>query len=91
VDADEPLGFLTDGTDSFDFVTAELELGLDQFNFTGLDGTTRTDYWIPNVDEVITVDPSVPVNVAEGVRYELDPWDPDGDDDGRVLHRSHGC
>jgi hypothetical protein len=73
---------LTDGTDSFDFVTAELELGLDQFNFTGLDGTTRTDYWIPNVDEVITVDPSVPVNVAEGGRYELDPWDPDGDDDG---------
>ena len=35
-----------------DFVTVDSESGLEQFNFTALDGTNRTDYWLSNDREV---------------------------------------
>jgi len=74
---------LTDGTDDFDFVT-EQSNGLDRFNFTALDGTIRTDYWLSNKAEVTSYE-SPPRNVGsldDGYNYQLDPWDPDTDDDG---------
>ncbi|WP_049893852.1 hypothetical protein [Salinarchaeum sp. Harcht-Bsk1] len=62
---------LDDGTDDFDFVTAdgyqEREPGFGQFSFTALDGSERADVWLPNEAEL---------------NRGLDMWDPDSDDDG---------
>ncbi|WP_436932712.1 VWA domain-containing protein [Halosimplex halobium] len=74
----------TDATDDFDFVTDESQSGLDRFNFTALDGTERTDYWLPNKVEVTSYEspPRNSVPIDDGYVYQLDPWDPDTDDDG---------
>ena len=61
---------LTDRTDDFDYVLAEdyaqQRVSLHRFTFESLDGLDRTDTWLPNVEE----------------GANLDPWDPDTDDDG---------
>jgi len=73
----------TDATDAFDFVTVESATGLDQFNFTALDGTNRTDYWLRNIDEIrVSGDGESPgYGYRPGRNFELDPWDPDTDDE----------
>lgn len=65
----------TDRTDDFDFVWADNAESADYevdplggFDFRALDGTRRTDTWLSNDYEVSDPD--------------LDPWDPDTDDDG---------
>jgi hypothetical protein len=65
---------LTDRTDDFDFVRPDGgENVVDRLDFTALDGTTRTDTWLSNEEEL---DREV-FNSGE-----LGVWDPDTDDDG---------
>ncbi|WP_154020960.1 dockerin type I domain-containing protein [Haloarcula sp. CBA1127] len=73
----------TDASGSFDFVRVENQNGIEQFEFTALDGTTRSDYWLSNRKEIRTANPDhrqSDVNRAD--RYQTDPWDPDTDNDG---------
>ena len=68
---------LTDATDDFDFVAVD-EPGIDRFTFTGLDGRSRTDYWLWNELEVTNRS-----RVLDRPRLcGMDPWNPDTDDDG---------
>ena len=65
-------------------MTVDSESGLEQFNFTALDGTNRTDYWLPNAREVEELDSrgSIGRELEPGQQVRTDPWDPDTDDDG---------
>ncbi|WP_154553138.1 VWA domain-containing protein [Halorhabdus sp. CBA1104] len=76
---------LTDATADYDFVTDGLapQAGdgtysvteaWEKLTFTALDGTTRTDVAMPNAVEV---------------KHDLDPWDPDSDDDGLTDGQEH--
>jgi hypothetical protein len=67
---------LTDGSDDFDFVTADD----DSLLFTALDGTERTDTWLNNSAE-LGYEPD-PRERESHDRDRLDPWDPDTDNDG---------
>jgi len=60
---------LNDATDDSDFVLSDSADGgsWDRMTFLAMDGTTRTDFWLNNQDEVTV---------------GSDPWDPDTDDDG---------
>ncbi|WP_136688979.1 hypothetical protein [Halorhabdus amylolytica] len=79
-------GGLTDRTSDFDFVTDDsvTDTGtqgrrtFDRLSFTALDGELRTDTWLPNWEEYYLSE------VADqfGQAGDLDPWDPDSDDDG---------
>ncbi|QPV64149.1 hypothetical protein I7X12_05865 [Halosimplex litoreum] len=65
---------MTDRTDDFDFVRPDGGTNfVDRLDFTALDGTTRTDTWLSNEEEL---DWEV-FNAGE-----LGVWDPDTDDDG---------
>ncbi|WP_424001018.1 VWA domain-containing protein [Haloarcula salina] len=73
----------TDASDSFDFVTVDSETGFDRYTFTGLDGQSRSDYWVSNRNEIRTVDPNYHhPGLNPALEYQTDPWDPDTDDDG---------
>jgi len=65
---------LTDRTDDFDFVRPDGgENVVDRLDFTALDGTTRTDTWLSNKEEL---------RWSVFNSGELGVWDPDTDDDG---------
>ncbi|MCJ0618120.1 hypothetical protein JZX76_00805 [Haloarcula hispanica] len=73
----------TDASGSFDFVRVENQSGIEQFEFTALDGNTRSDYWLSNRKEIRTANPDHrQPDVDRAARYQTDPWDPDTDDDG---------
>nr|WP_240940302.1 VWA domain-containing protein [Haloarcula argentinensis] len=73
----------TDASGSFDFVRVEHQNGIEQFEFTALDGTTRSDYWLSNRKEIRTANPDQrQPDVDRTDRYQTDPWDPDTDNDG---------
>ncbi|WP_459190661.1 hypothetical protein [Halosimplex sp. J119] len=85
-DLSQRIESLDDGSDDFDFVTADGESQLSHISFIALDGTERTDTWLSNRQEVRDSVPSNPRGPdPSGPRYahyETDPWDPDTDDDG---------
>ncbi|MFC7139757.1 hypothetical protein ACFQMA_07880 [Halosimplex aquaticum] len=65
---------LTDRTDDFDFVWSDSGGNfVDRLDFTALDGTTRTDTWLSNEEEL---------RWQVFNSGELGVWDPDSDDDG---------
>ncbi|QLH81747.1 hypothetical protein [Halosimplex pelagicum] len=65
---------LTDRTDDFDFVRPDGgKTVVDRLDFTALDGTTRTDTWLSNEEEL---------RWSVFNAGELGVWDPDTDDDG---------
>jgi|GEM_PF-4453698 len=75
---------LNDATDDFDYVVPEDydsgETSLEDLAFTSLSGEEHFDVWLPNAVEE-PQPTKYPTPLTEHT-YDIDPWDPDTDDDG---------